>query len=223
MASYFDDVHNREERWIGMLMEMSVRQFLEELASSSPAPGGGSVSALAGALAAALVGMVGRLTGGGQPLEQVTAAVDELRRSLDDHVDRDTEAFNRVMAAYRLPRGTEEERVRRSQAIQTALQGAAEHPLAVAREALQVLEYCREAVNRGNPNALSDAAVAALMAYGGVIGALLNVAINLEGIKDRTAVETLAAEKERILTRARELLAEIRTLVNGKLGSQVLW
>lgn len=206
-----------------MLMEMSVRQFLEELASSSPAPGGGSVSALAGALAAALVGMVGRLTGGGQPLEQVTAAVDELRRSLDDHVDRDTEAFNRVMAAYRLPRGTEEERVRRSQAIQTALQGAAEHPLAVAREALQVLEYCREAVNRGNPNALSDAAVAALMAYGGVIGALLNVAINLEGIKDRTAVETLAAEKERILTRARELLAEIRTLVNGKLGSQVLW
>ncbi len=208
-----------------MLMEMAVKDFLEELASGSPAPGGGSVSALAGALGAALVSMVARLTTGKAGLdekerENIQHLLERslgLMESLSCGVDGDTEAFNRVMQAYRMPRETREEKDLRSRAIQEALQEAASHPLQVARECLEVLRLSREMVNRGNPNALSDAGVAALLAYAGVVGSLFNVAINLEGIKDQEFRRRLGAEKGFLMAEASGIFAEIRSLLTTKL------
>jgi formiminotetrahydrofolate cyclodeaminase len=158
-----------------MLMDMTVKEFLTELASNSPAPGGGSVSAMAGSLSAALVSMVANLTtdnndsGQNQDVDAALKRAADLMAVLEEAVDADTEAFNKVMDAYRLPKQTEEEKKKRSQAIQQALQGAALHPMKVARQCLDVLRLCSWAAAEGNPNALSDAGVAALLAlYDGI-------------------------------------------------------
>lgn len=174
-----------------MLMDMTVKEFLTELASNSPAPGGGSVSAMAGSLSAALVSMVANLTtdnndsGQNQDVDAALKRAADLMAVLEEAVDADTEAFNKVMDAYRLPKQTEEEKKKRSQAIQQALQGAALHPMKVARQCLDVLRLCSWAAAEGNPNALSDAGVAALLAQSGIRGALYNVEINLSSIKDQ--------------------------------------
>lgn len=202
-----------------MLMEMTVRDFLQELASDSPAPGGGSVSALAGALSAALVSMVAQLTPDQQPAQKdILEKAADLRAALEKDVDADTEAFNKVMDAYRLPKQTAAEKDKRSQAIQQALQGAALHPLQVARECLEVLRLCFWAAAEGNPNALSDAGVAALLARSGIRGALYNVEINLSGIKDQQFKEGLTREKEEILKKAVQLQVEIENMVEHKLA-----
>ncbi len=209
---------------MNVLMDLTVKDFLAELASASPAPGGGSASALAGALGAALVSMVARLSGGRDcPAEEK----EDLRRllerslalleSLSSGVDGDTEAFNRVMSAYRMPKETPEEKDRRSRAIQEALQEAADHPLGMARECLDVLRLAGEMVRRGNPNALSDAGVAALIAYAGMVGSLFNVAINLEGIKDQEFRRRLGAEKEFLMDEAAGVFAEIKNLLKTRL------
>jgi formiminotetrahydrofolate cyclodeaminase len=199
-----------------MLMDMTVKEFIEELASNSPAPGGGSVAALSGSLAAALVSMVAQLTinMAGAPeqererMRQALGQASGLMQSLGEHVDEDTAAFNRVMEAYRMPKDAPEWE-QRSRLIQQALQGAAEHPLQVAEECLRLLYCCREAVRYGNPNVLSDAGVAALMAHSGVMGALFNVAINLGSIKDPAFRERLQADKDRIMGAADGLRKEI--------------
>ncbi len=203
---------------------MTVREFIAELASNSPAPGGGSVAALSGSLAAALVCMVAQLTVNNAGMEeqrqmqmqQVLEQVSVLRQSLQEHVDEDTAAFTRVMEAYRLPKGTAAEREQRSGAIQQALQGAAIHPLKVAGECLSVLRYSCVVIEYGNSNALSDAGVAVLMAYSGVVGALLNVAINLRGIKDQDFCKSMDAEKASLLIEARELRDEAQNILNSR-------
>ncbi|MGD0621757.1 MAG: cyclodeaminase/cyclohydrolase family protein [Thermacetogeniaceae bacterium] len=200
-----------------MLMDMTVKEFIEELASNSPAPGGGSVAALSGSLAAALVSMVAQLTinMAGVPeqererMRQALGQASGLMQSLGEHVDEDTAAFNRVMEAYRMPKDAPDGWEQRSRSIQQALQGAAEHPLQVAEECLRLLYCCREAVRYGNPNALSDAGVAALMAHSGVMGALFNVVINLGSIKDPAFRERLQADKDRIMGAADGLRKEI--------------
>lgn len=209
-----------------MLVDMTVNDFLKELASNSPAPGGGSVAALSGSLAAALVCMVAQLTinMAGAPehrqkqMQQVLEQASGLQQSLSGHVDEDTAAFNQVMAAYHLPKGTPEEREQRSEAIQLALRGAAEHPLQVARECLRILHCCREAVQYGNPNALSDAGVGALMAHSGVMGALFNVAINLASIKDPEFRERLQADKDRMMREADGLRQEVMSALAARLS-----
>lgn len=202
-----------------MLMEMTEKEFLQELASDSPAPGGGSVSALAGALSAALVSMVAQLTSDKQQAQKdILERAADLMAVLEKDVDADTEAFNKVMDAYRLPKQTEEDKKERSQAIQEALQGAALHPMKVARQCLDVLQLCSWAAAEGNPNALSDAGVAALLAQSGIKGALYNVEINLTSIKDQQFKERLIAEKDEILKEAVKLQKEIEERLNNSLA-----
>jgi len=207
-----------------MLMDMTVRDFLKELASNSPAPGGGSVSALAGSLAAALVSMVARLSekqpipDGVEETAVVLAKAEKLRAVLEQDVDADTEAFNQVMKAYGLPKGTELEKEERSRAIQQALKGAALQPMKVARECLDVLELCSWAAAHGNPNALSDAGVASLLAQAGLRGALYNVEINLSSIRDPEFKEKMLQEKEAILKKALQLQEELKETVESRLS-----
>ena len=207
-----------------MLMDMTVRDFLKELASNSPAPGGGSVSALAGSLAAALVCMVARLSekqpipDGVEETAVVLAKAKELMAVLEKDVDADTEAFNQVMKAYGLPKGTEQEKEERSRAIQQALKGAALHPMKVAKECLDVLELSCWAAAHGNPNALSDAGVASLLAQSGIRGALYNVEINLSSIRDPEFKEKMAQEKEAILKKALQLQEELKETVENSLS-----
>jgi len=209
---------------IFMLMDMTVRDFLKELASNSPAPGGGSVSALAGSLAAALVSMVARLSekqpipDGVEKTAVVLAKAKELMAVLEKDVDADTEAFNQVMKAYGLPKGTEQEKEERSRAIQQALKGAALQPMKVARECLDVLELCSWAASHGNPNALSDAGVASLLAQAGLRGALYNVEINLSSIRDPEFKEKMLQEKEAILKKALQLQEELKETVESSLS-----
>jgi formiminotetrahydrofolate cyclodeaminase len=209
---------------IFMLMDMTVRDFLKELASNSPAPGGGSVSALAGSLAAALVSMVARLSekqpipDGVEKTAVVLAKAKELMAVLEKDVDADTEAFNQVMKAYGLPKGTEQEKEERSRAIQQALKGAALQPMKVARECLDVLELCSWAASHGNPNALSDAGVASLLAQAGLRGALYNVEINLSSIRDPEFKEKMVQEKEAILKKALQLQEELKETVESSLS-----
>ena len=209
---------------IVMLMDMTVRDFLKELASNSPAPGGGSVSALAGSLGAALVCMVARLSekqpipDGVEETAVVLARAEKLMAVLEKDVDADTEAFNQVMKAYGLPKGTELEKKERSRAIQQALKGAALHPMKVARECLDVLELCSWAAAHGNPNALSDAGVASLLAQSGIRGALYNVEINLSSIRDPEFKEKMVQEKEAILKKALQLQEELKETVESSLS-----
>ncbi len=209
-----------------MLMDMTVKGFLEELASDSPAPGGGSGAALAGSLAAALVSMVARLTGAGAEnaeMKQVLREATALLENLNNNVDQDTAAFNRVMQAYRMPKQTEPERQKRTAAIQEALKGAANHPMLVAGECLQVLRLCHKVVASGNPNALSDAGVASLMAYSGITGAMFNVAINLGGIKDPGFVMKAESERNRIMSEAFRIYADIRNLLRAGMPHMIDW
>ena len=164
------------------LRDLPVDGFAEALASDAPTPGGGSASALAGALAAGLVAMVARLTPG--ELDDVAAEGDALRDELLALVDEDAAAFDAVMASFRLPKETPGEQAARSEAIQAAYRGAVDPPLRVCTRSARILELALRVAERGNPNAVSDAGVAALLAGAALEGAGLNVRINLGSIKD---------------------------------------
>ncbi|WP_018086097.1 cyclodeaminase/cyclohydrolase family protein [Desulfurispora thermophila] len=206
------------------LLDMTVREFLQEVAANSPAPGGGSVAALAGALGAALAGMVANLSSGkeaagaGPQMQRLKAGAARLQDSLGRAVEEDTQVFQRVMQAYRLPRGTEEEKAARSAAIQQALKDAARYPLQVAEQCREVLHLCREAAVQGNQNALSDAAVGALLAHSGLVGALYNVAINLASIKDEQFSTTAREQVRALLVQGEAALAEVRAVVQAALS-----
>jgi len=168
-----------------------IQGLLEELASSSATPGGGSAAALAGAMGAALVSMVCRLTIGKKrfadvedELRSVLEEAEALRARLTDLADADTQAFDRVMEAYRLSKATKEEQSARQVAIQAALQGATQVPLETARACATIVKLVAQAIARINPNAVSDAGAAALLAEAGLRAAQLNVAINLGAIDD---------------------------------------
>jgi formiminotetrahydrofolate cyclodeaminase len=198
----------------------SVQTFLDELASAEPVPGGGTVAALSGALGASLVAMVCRLTIGKKNYESVSAEMqtilpraEALQRELTDLMQADTDAYARVLDAYRLPKTTEEEKAARTQAIQAALQHAADVPLRVAECCAEVLSLARIVVDQGNQNARSDGAVGALMAHAGVRGAAYNVLINLQSIRDdafvqerRARVTILRSEAERGLHKVVEMM-----------------
>lgn len=182
--------------------ETTLTGFLDELSSGAATPGGGCASALAGALAAGLVGMVARNTGG---LDEIAADADRLRARLEELVDADAAAFDQVMAAFRLPKEAPEEKEARSSAIQAAYRAAVAPPLSVCRDALAVLVLAERVTVLGNPNAASDAGVAALLAASALEGAALNVDINLGSIKDdafraesATAVEEARVEAGRL-------------------------
>ena len=189
--------------------ERSLADFLGELASAEPTPGGGSASALAGALSAALVSMVCRLTlgrakfaAGEAEMQSALERAELLRQRLTRAVDDDAGAYEAVIAAYRLPRSSEAEKQSRSAAIQAALKEATRVPLDVAGDCAQLLEMARFVAENGNPNAASDAGVAALLAGAGLRGAAHNVRINLPGIKDTAFADAARSEVERLLAEA---------------------
>lgn len=176
---------------------MTLEDFLNDLASAAPEPGGGSAAALSGALGASLVAMVCRLTIGRKNYEDVSAdcekmlaRADELRAELLRQINEDAEAYAKVMAAYQLPKETGQEKAARTSAIQTALKGAVEIPLKVAQECDEILQISEFVATKGNKNAASDGGAGALMAQAGLRAALLNVEINLGLIQDEQFVNT---------------------------------
>lgn len=185
------------------LQDLSLTAFGEALASSAATPGGGSASALAGALAASLAAMVARNTAASEKfadrageMNEAVAEADRLRSELLNLVDADAAAFAQVMEAFRLPKETPEEKAARSDAIQAGYKAAVEPPLLVCTQSVRVLELALQVVERGNPNAASDAGVAALLAAAALEGGALNVEINLGSIKDE-AYRTIQAERVR--------------------------
>jgi len=208
----------------GSLVEMTCRGFADELASDSPAPGGGSVAALSGALGAGLASMVGALTHGRPGQEDDWAEMEEtgVRAQAEkdwflEAVDRDTDAFNRLMDAFRIKAKTDEALAAKEKAVQEATRGATEIPFAVlerCRESLALAESCFE---HGNPNALSDAGVSAAMFRAGAEGAAMNVLINLAGITDKTYVRETADKARALLDEVRRRSDAVVAKVNEKL------
>jgi glutamate formiminotransferase / formiminotetrahydrofolate cyclodeaminase len=188
------------------LVALRVRDFVDELSTASPAPGGGSAAALMGALAAALAAMVANLTAGKKGHEEVREPMTAIAVAAQGHkdfflaaVDEDTRAFEQLMAAYRLPATTDPEREAKAKAVQSGLRAATAVPYAVLERTLAVLELARQVAERGNPNARSDAGVAALAAAAAARGAYLNVLVNVQSLgDDRWALETANAAEERV-------------------------
>lgn len=186
--------------------DTSVTAFLEALASGAPTPGGGGAAALAGSMGAALVSMVCNLTIGRQRYAAVEAEMRELldraeflRAELQELGEEDVTAFNRLSAAYKLPRVTEADIAIRRDAIQSSLKRATEVPLRTARAAAAILPLCQPVAERGNQAAVSDVGVAALLAHAAVRSALLNVNINLRTIEDTVYVNQARAEVARLI------------------------
>jgi glutamate formiminotransferase/formiminotetrahydrofolate cyclodeaminase len=198
--------------------------FFEEVASSSPAPGGGSVASAAGALSTALTAMVSRLTvtkkqyaAVKDELSTVRDNADQLRGDLTKLIDTDKDAFNKVMEAFKLPRGSDEQIAARDEAVETANKKAAEVPLEVMRKSLEGLKLARIVAEKGNENSITDAGVAGLMGSAAIEGARYNVRINLTSITDESFVKELTAASDSIKAEAEGVAAEIKKLVESKL------
>ncbi len=206
-----------------MLKEISVEVFVREVASSSPAPGGGSVAALAGAQGAGLLSMYCNLSQNREKLGDVVDELQEkgeearyLKTKLIEAIDEDTLAFNQVMDAYRLPKGSDNEKAVRREAIQKAGINAAEIPLHTARGSLRVLSLVSEVLGKGNPMAITDLGVANLQAFSGVTGACYNVKINLDMNKDKDKVAEFEDEINSIMKEAEELFNNNRKEIEEK-------
>ena len=187
------------------LQDLTVKEFIDKVTGNDPVPGGGSVSALNGSLAASLAAMVANLTVGrkkyaevNDEMEGLSARLTGLSAQLLNDVDRDAEAYDRVFAAFKLPKETDEEKAVRKEAIQRETKYAAEVPMEVARTASELLPMIDAAARRGNSNAVTDATVAMMCARTAVIGALLNVRINLTSITDEAFVKTMTEEADRL-------------------------
>jgi formiminotetrahydrofolate cyclodeaminase len=198
------------------LMDKTIQGFLAELKSDSPAPGGGSAAALAGAIGGALGIMVGNLTIGSgkyaEVHEQAKQLVNELEEKLarlEGYVDEDTQAFTQVMQAYKLPKNTDKEKTLRSQTIQQAMKSAAQLPMQVATICMEVLELSGKMLEIGNVNAASDAAVAGRMAHAAMWSAIYNVKINLGSIKDQEFVATMTKQVASVVDRSEKLLLQL--------------
>jgi formiminotetrahydrofolate cyclodeaminase len=188
------------------LTEKPVTTFLDELASDAPAPGGGSVAAISGALGAALVSMVCNLTLGKKGYDEVQGDIQDLlaqsealRSELTNLVEEDVKAYTGYSVAAKMPRGTDEEKAERATAMQAALKKATDVPLSIAETAVRVMDLCMPAAEKGNKWAVSDAGVAVLMAEAALRSAALNVLINLGSLKDEAFVADRRAKLEALL------------------------
>jgi len=207
-----------------MLMDTKLNDFLADLKSDSPAPGGGSAAALAGAIGAALGIMVGNLTISSDKYaeahEQTSQLIEQLEKkltSLERYVDEDTQAFTQVMQAYKLPKSTEKEKTLRSQTIQQAMQSASQLPMKVAAICMEVLEMSGRMLEIGNVNAASDAAVAGRMAHAAMWSAIYNVKINLGSIKDQNFVADMTKQVASVVDRSEELFTQLVHKANVKI------
>ncbi|MFH1213946.1 MAG: glutamate formimidoyltransferase [Candidatus Neomarinimicrobiota bacterium] len=206
------------------LVALPIVEFCDELSTDSPAPGGGSVAALCGALAASLTAMVANLTHGKKGYEKHFSRMNDLAittQTLKDEliklIDRDTAAFNAVMAGFRLPKKTDAEKIRRDDIIKTATKNATLVPLAVMQTTMKVLELTDTVSRYGNVNSLSDAGVAALAATAAIDGARLNVLINLPGTGD----EQFAAEKRQFANEISRRAHRISRTINRRIEKEI--
>lgn len=206
-------------------LQGTIQSYLDRLASEEPAPGGGSAAALTGALAAALVTMVTNLTLGKEKFASVEAEMselkvraEELRAELTRLVEQDAEAYSEVAAAFKLPRNTEEEKKKRHEILQAALVNAAAVPLRVAEAALEVARLCAPAADKGNPNAVSDAGVAVVLAEAAAQAAALNVKINLAWLEDKEFVDKTWSRVQEILEEAATLRTQVLSATYDRIG-----
>ncbi|MDO5040670.1 MAG: cyclodeaminase/cyclohydrolase family protein [Peptoniphilus sp.] len=208
-----------------MLKDLSVQEFVAETASDSPAPGGGSVSALGAAQAAALLGMVANLTIKSKKYEAVheemkplAAELKALEEKFVEFIDKDANSFNGVMAAFKLPKETEEEKQQRSAKIQEEYKNAANVPFTVGMETLKLIDYAEKLVEKGNLNAITDVGVGVLNIKLAVTGAFYNVKINLGSIKDEVYVketkEKMAKALEEVEKRTAPILEKVEAEIN---------
>lgn len=207
------------------LLKLTGDQFLDQLASSQPAPGGGSAAAQAVATAAALLEMVANLTLGRKKYAEVQAEMEELRLTAKElglraraMVDEDTQAYDAVMAAFQLPKASEQEKALRVSAILEATRNAIRVPQETARLGIQVLESAQVALAKGNSNAFSDGLVAAYLASAGCKGALANVKINLSGLKDETEIGQLQQYCSSTMLACDSLLQKAEIRAKAQLG-----
>ena len=202
------------------LADLSIKEFLAKTASNSPVPGGGSIAALSASIAASLSEMVARLTIGKEghhafeeDMKEIVKDAVDYRNKLIRDIDRDSNAYNDVIAAFKLPKSTSQEQKNRKSAIQESLKKAALVPLNVAKDAFHIIELAEKVVKQGNKNAITDAVVAVMMARTAVLSALYNVKINLASIKDMDFVEKVSKEvkgmESEIVNRESEILSDV--------------
>lgn len=209
-----------------MFTDHTVRAFLDQLASKEPVPGGGSACALAGATAAGLVSMVCNLTVGKRRYKAVESTLQDVLAQSEIHRSRlmqlledDTQVYNRVMSAYRMPAGTGAERASREEAWQAALFDAATVPMAIARECLGVLALAETAGRVGNPWAISDAGAAALLAEGAARAAGLSVEVNLRSMHDEAIVSGYRNELASLEQEAHSICQRALLAVQDRMGA----
>lgn len=212
-----------------MLKELKVTDFINELASNSPAPGGGSVAALSASLASALCSMVCNLTVGkkcyNELAEDKKALVDDTLNVTDkfkteflELMDKDSNEFLKLMDAFKLPKNTDEEKAVRSKKISEANVAVLNSPLETAKHAYEIYHYILIACTYGNKNAASDAGVAALLTQAAIEGAVLNVRINIPGIKDEKLVKEASAICDELVKNGLKKRDEILEIVNSKIN-----
>lgn len=210
---------------MSMIKDQTVDRFLDELASQNATPGGGSAAAIIGAMGAALVSMVCNLTIGKKKYAEVEGEMqallhkaEALRRDLTGMIQDDVKAFDAVMAAYGMPKESDDEKSARTEAIQAALKQATEVPLRCCRVARQVIDLGAAASAKGNLGVISDAGVAVLAAYAALRSAALNVYTNAKIITDKAFADAKLAELETLLAGAEGTTEEAYALVKGKLS-----
>jgi len=207
-----------------MLAELSVKDFLAKTAGSDPVPGGGSVAALNAALASALTEMVANLTIGKKKYEDKEEMMRKIASSASNYmasfirdIDADSEAYNKVFEAFKLPKETDEEKAERTKEIQAATKIAAEIPMEVARKAFEMMNIIAQVAENGNQNAITDACVSMMTARTAVLGALLNVKINLSSIKDVEYVALMTQEanylEKEAMAREKELMEKVSKML----------
>ncbi len=206
------------------LLKMNLRDFADELSTDSPAPGGGSVAALSGVLGSSLSSMVANLTYGKKGYEKVKSAIKRLALDAQvlkdeflDLIEKDTDVFNNVMDAFRLPKKTEEDKKKRSEALEKATKEATLVPLEIMKKSVSLLKLAEHAEKKGNQNSVSDAGVAAIMANAACDSAYLNVIINLGNIQDEEFKKTIKAEAEEIIKIVKRKAKRITKKVIAKL------
>ena len=204
-----------------MLKDLTITEFLQQTASSEPLPGGGCTAALNAALAASLTEMVANLTIGRKEFEAVEDEMKEiaqtaadLSKKLQNDIDHDARAYRDVLAAFNLPKITEEEKNRRTDAIQQAFKTAATVPLGVARDAFKIMDLAARAIAKGNQNAVTDGAVGVLVSRAAALAAIYNVKINLSAIRDPDFVKELTREVEalegQVIEREKQILDPLK-------------
>jgi formiminotetrahydrofolate cyclodeaminase len=203
------------------LRDLSVREFVEKIAGPDPAPGGGSAAALAGALGAALCAMVARLTlgkekygGVSEEMEATRSSADALCSRLLQLMDEDSDAYNQVLAAFRLPR---EDKAVREDAVQKAIKQAASVPFETLRAVSEMADLVKTGIDKGNPNCLTDAGVAAQLLRAAATGAAYNVKINLPGIRDPAFRSQIGSKTSELLDRLQAEITELEKSLERRL------